>query len=178
MANDKKLLREQAADFGNSAEVVLGDTSYVIVPQRIGYLRSRIGVVLMGIMDLEVTGDNVVDALGSKVFGVLQVFIPDLMPEWEFQGFATREAMEKNEYNPEYDKSPTPTQIKRALMSAAEVNEIDLLKHLGKLIGPDLIRSWLAGALADSMQENSPKLPPTNGASSGTTSPTSVPTSG
>jgi hypothetical protein len=177
MANSKKLSREQAADFGNAAEVELGDVTYMIVPQRIGYLRSRLGVVLAGLIDMELTGDNIADILGEKVYGVLSVFIPDLMPEWEFQGFATKEAMTEDQYDEKYDKSPSPTQIRRALAAVAEVNEIDLLRHLGKLIGPDLIRSWVAGALADSMQANSPKQPLTSGESLGTSSPVSEPTS-
>ena len=164
MSNAKKLTREQAADFGNAAEVTLGDVTYTIVPQRIGYLRSQ-------------PGDNLLDILGDKLYGVLKVFIPDLMSEWEFQGYATKEALDEGKYDEQYDKSPSATQVRRAFASVAEVNEIDLLRHLGKLIGPDLIRSWLAGALADSMQENLSKLPPTSGESVGTSSPMSSPTS-
>lgn len=176
MANTKKLIREQAADFGNAAEVVLGDETYTVVPQRIGYLRSKLGVVLSGILDAELRGDNVVDVLGDKLYGVLQVFIPDLMPEWEFHGFPTREAMDADEYNEEYDSSPSATQIKRAMQAVADVNEIDLLRHLGKLIGPDLIRGYLARAVADSMEANLPRSQPTNGESPGTPSLTSAPT--
>ena len=177
MSNAKKLTREQAADFGNAAEVTLGDVTYTIVPQRIGYLRSQLGVVMSGLIDMELTGDNLLDILGDKLYGVLKVFIPDLMSEWEFQGYATKEALDEGKYDEQYDKSPSATQVRRAFASVAEVNEIDLLRHLGKLIGPDLIRSWLAGALADSMQENLSKLPPTSGESVGTSSPMSSPTS-
>lgn len=177
MSNTKKLVREQTVDFGNVAEVALGDYDYVIVPQRIGYLRSQLGVVLAGVLDQELSSDNLVDILGDKLYGVLKVFIPDVMPEWEFQGYATKEAMVAGEYTQEYDKSPSATQIRRALTAVSEVNEIDLLRHLGKLIGPDVIRSWVATSIAGSMQESLSKSPPTNGESLGTPSLTRVPTS-
>jgi hypothetical protein len=178
VSNPNKLIREQAADFGNMAEVKLGDYDYVIVPQRIGYLRSQLGVVLKGVIDQDLSSDNIVDLLGEKLYGAMRVFIPDIMPEWEFHGYATKEAMDEDKYEPQYDKSPSPTQVRRALTAASEVNEIDLLRHLGKLIGPDLIRSWLAGAMADSMEASLSKSQPTNGDSPGTSSLTSVPTSG
>jgi hypothetical protein len=176
--NEKKLLREQGADFGNAEIVTLGDHTYTIVPQRIGYLRSRLGTVFAGIVDLEVSNANLLTVLGDKIYVLLQVFIPDLMPEWEFHGYPTREAMEAEDYKEEYDHSPSPTEIREALTAGSAVNEIDLLKHLGKLIGPDLIRSWVAGAVADSMQATSQSSSLTSGESNGTPSPTSVPTPG
>jgi hypothetical protein len=142
MPNPRKLERERPADLGGSAEVVLGDYEYTIVPQRIGYLRSQFGVALQGLDTADLATSNVMEFLGARVYAVLKVFLPDLMPEYEFLGYATREAMEEDAYNPEYDKSPSATQVKLALARAAEVNEIDLLKHLGKLIGPDLLQTW------------------------------------
>ena len=176
MPNERKLTREQAADFGNAADVILGSREYTVVPQRIGYLRSKLGVVLAGVLDQDLTGNNIMDFLGDKLYGTLKVFIPDLMPEWEFHGYATMEAMAEDVYDEQYDDSPSPTQIKRAFQAVSEVNEIDLLRHLGKLIGPDLIRSWVAGAVADSMQASLPRSPRTSGESPGTSSPMSAPT--
>lgn len=151
MANSKKLQRESPA-LGGVETVTLGDVEYDVVPQRIGWLRSRLGIALGSLGDLKLDSDNVIGALGSRVYGVLRVFIPDVMEEWEFHGFPTKVAWEKDEYDPDYDKSPTPSQIKDAFAAATKVNEIDLLKHLGKLIGPDVIRGWMAGVMADELE--------------------------
>lgn len=153
MPNPKKLQRERPAPLdGPSEHVILGDRTYEMWPQQIGHLRSGLGVALGNIADLELTGGNVINMLGEKVHATLKVFIPDLVSEWEFQGFATKEALEKDDYNPEYDNSPTPGQIKEAFQVASRLNEVDLLKHLGKLIGPDLIRPYIAGLMAESLE--------------------------
>jgi hypothetical protein len=151
--NEKKLVREDGRpQMDQTRLVMLGDKSYEVAPQRIGYLRSRLGVALGNLDQLGLEESNVVNALGNRVHAVLNVFIPDLMPEWEFAGFPTKEAQEKGEYDEQYDKSPSPPEIRAAFMAAAEVNEIDLLKHVGKLIGPNVIRGYVAGVLADSLE--------------------------
>lgn len=176
MPNPNKLTREQAADFGNVAEIKLGDHTYVVVPQRIGYLRSKLGVVLSGLVDADLASNNVIQFLGDKVYAVLKVFIPDLMPEYEFHGYATKEALAKDEYDEEYDHSPSATQVKQALAVCTHVNEIDLLSHVGKLIGPEVIQSWFQTVMVSSMRESLQSLSPA-GDTPGTTSPTTGPTS-
>jgi hypothetical protein len=178
VSNAKKLERERPADLGGPVvHIRLGDYEYDVVPQRIGYLRSRFGVALAGLDTSDLSSSNVMEFLGDRVHAVLSVFIPDLMPAWEFKGFPTREAMEQDDYDPDYDKSPSASQIKTALLRAAEVNEIDLLKHLGKLIGPDLIRTWAQTVMIDSMKANLSSSAPTNGDGAGTTSGQTVLTS-
>jgi hypothetical protein len=183
MPNERKLTRAQPGfPDADAVPVQLGEATYQVVPQRIGYLRSKLGVALGGLLDSEVSTDNILDFLGDRAHAVLAVFIPDLMPAWEFAGYPTREAMEAGEYQEEYDRSPSPRQIRAAFAAAAAVNEIDLLKHLGNLIGPDLIRSYLAGMVADSMSSASESLSATSGGTpsmtSGATSPTAESTEG
>lgn len=169
MSNPNKLNRT-AADLGNIADVVLGDTTYKVVPQRIGYLRSKLGLILSGITDVDLNAGNVLDVLGNKAHGVLMVFIPDLMTEYEFAGFPTKEAWEKGEYDEQYDKSPSPAQIRAAFTTVAEVNEVDLLKHLGKVVPMNVIKAYIAGVLADSMTENLQMSSEPSGDTPGTTS--------
>ena len=177
MANPKKLERERPAALGSSVSVELGDYEYQVIPQRIGYLRSRFGVALQGLDASELSTGNVLEFLGERVYAVLQVFIPELMPRYEFLGFATKEAEESNDYDPEYDHSPSPSQVKEALLKGAEVNEIDLLKHLGKLIGPDLLQTWVQTVMIDSMKASLQTSVEPNGDTPGTTSGLSSPTS-
>ena len=183
MPNDKKLVREGVPDMDEGRLVRLGAYEYPIVPQRIGYLRSKLGVALGNLDQLGLEGENIVDVLGDRAYGVLKVFVPGLMPEWEFMGFATQEAMDGNDYDEQYDKSPSLKEIKTAFLAAAEVNEIDLLKHLGKLIGPEVIRGYIAGVLVDNLDtrrkttsdsaSSSAPTTPTPSTMSGTTLPTS-----
>jgi hypothetical protein len=176
VTNANKLSREQAADFGNVAEVKLGDHEYVVVPQRIGYLRSKLGTVLGGIVDADLASSNIVQFLGDKVYDVLAVFIPDIMPEYEFHGYATNEAMAEDKYDEEYDHSPSPTQVRQSLVSCTHVNEIDLLSHVGKLIGPEVLQSWAQTVMVSSMRESLQSLSAA-GDTPGTILPTTGPTS-
>lgn len=152
MPNEKKLVRDAPlpADV-EAVEVYIGDTEYVLIPQRIGHLRSQIGIALGNLEGLKLEADNVLDLLGQRAYAVLLAFVPDLMPEWEFHGYPTREAWESKDYQGEYDHSPTPPQLRHAFTVASRLNEIDLVKHLGKLIGPEVIQGYIAGLMADSL---------------------------
>lgn len=176
MANQNKLTREQATDFGSVADVRLGDHNYTVIPQRIGYLRSNLGAVMAGVVDADLATSNVVKFLGDKVYVTLKVFIPDIMPEYEFHGYATNEAMAEDKYDEEYDHSPSPTQVKQALAVCTHLNEIDLLSHVGKLIGPEVMQSWFQTVMVSSMQESLQSLSP-SGDTPGTTSQTTGPIS-
>lgn len=178
MANTRKLERDRPAALdGTAVDVTVGDYVYRVVPQRIGYLRSKFGLALQGLDTADLSTGNFLETLGDRVYNVLQVFIPDLMPRYTFLGFATEEAMEAGDYNPEYDHSPSATQVKEALLTGAEVNEIDLLKHLGKLIGPELISTWAQTVMIDSMKASLQTSVESNGDTPGTLSGVSVPIS-
>jgi hypothetical protein len=158
--------------------VTLGDREYHVIPQRIGYLRSRFGVALAGLDTTELSSGSVVEFLGERVYAVLNVFIPDLMPKYEFLGFRTQEDLDADKYEPVHDHSPSPTQVKTALLLGAEINEIDLLKHLGKLIGPELLQTWAQTVMIDSMKASLQTSVGPSGDTPGTTSGLSSPTSG
>jgi hypothetical protein len=178
MANTRKLERERPSSLGSGVDVVLGDYEYHVVPQRIGYLRSQFGLALQGLDARELSTDDFIGFLGERVYAVLKVFIPQVMPRHEFLGFKSAEAEEQEEYDPEFDNSPSATQIKEALLQGAEVNEIDLLKHLGKLIGPDLLQTWVQTVMIDSMKASLQTSVDPNGDTAGTMSGLSSPTSG
>jgi hypothetical protein len=178
MANARKLERDRPAALGSpGVDVELGDYEYHVVAQRIGYLRSKFGVALSGLDTADLSSGNIIELLGDRVYAVLAVFIPDVMPKYEFLGYATEEALQADEYNPDYDHSPSATQVKDALMKGAEVNEIDLLKHLGKLIGPEIMRTWAQTVMIDSMKASLQTSAGTSGDTTGITSGLSSPTS-
>ena len=170
MSNPNKLIRERPVADDTREQVWLGPHSYTVVPQPIGYLRSNLKLALGDIEALELLNDNVIDALGSKVYSVLKVFIGEaMMPEHEFFGFASPEAFKEEDYSRSTDSSPTAPEIRRAFAAAARVNELDLLKHLGKVIDPAMIRGYLAGQMADSLQEKRMSALPNSAVESGDT---------
>ncbi len=92
--------------------------------------------------------------IAGPAYDVLRVFIPDLMPEWEFRGFASQEAFDAGLRDKTAARlGPTFPQIKRAFEAAFLINELDVLKHLGKVIPPDLIQAFAKQAIGDSVSE-------------------------
>src|SRR4051794_10748633 len=112
------------------APVNLGEHSYHLAPQRIAYLDKKLGS-LQELLDLDLAGGTggLVQGLGGNAYRLLKVFIPDLMPEWEWQGYGSPTAAERNEYDEEADRSPTFEQIVVAFEGVMAVNRIDLFKH-------------------------------------------------
>lgn len=116
--------------------VTLGDQEYVVVPQKIGYLMHRLNLGDV----LEVQQGR---SFGMEAHRLLSVVIPEVgrrLPAWEFLGYASREAHEAGEYDPEQDRSPTGDQIIAALETALRVNGGE---RLGKLLGPQMIQGLL-----------------------------------
>lgn len=162
--------------------VRLGDHEYTVVAQRIGRIQHELAGALT---DLGATGvDAVADLMSGRndvVEGgwrMLQVFVPDLMPEHEFAGFASVEDFRDANYVAAADRSPTADEIWTAGEAILSVNRLDEVKRLGKLVPPDLIRGLLQKAIGDSISSGLQTSPATSGDSVSTTSSVSPPTSG
>lgn len=158
----------------------LGPYEYVLYPQKYGRLRNRLGDLMK---DLEggnlipQNTTNIVAVFGGVTYNLLQVFIPDIMPEHEFEGFPTREAMEADEYDEDYDHSPTSPEIDDALTKAWQLNA-GALNRLKNLISPGVIRAMIEGKLLDWMMNASETSSVTSGPDTpSTTSGTPVLTS-
>lgn len=120
--------------------------------------------------------------LGEHVYEALALLIPgadgkpggleNILPEHEFRGFATREAMDAGEYDPAYDKSPSFDEIVGAFEAVIKVNRFEVFRHVKDALG--------AGGGLDPTKARSmisPSSPRTNGASAPTSSGTTPPTS-
>jgi hypothetical protein len=164
--------------------VTLGDRTYPVVEQRIAYLRRRLPKALAGVGAVEFTGDNILETLGDRVYDVLCVFFPqDFMPRWEFEGFPTEEAWQRDQdgdetaYDEDLDCSPRPGEVKAALRAALEAHG-DLWNDLKNVVGPGTLRALVNQAIAQAMeQQASSTSAPMNGDSARTGSSTSGPTS-
>jgi hypothetical protein len=153
------------------AEIELGPYRYTIVPQKIGRLRHSLREAFTpGADDSDDAlaeaeelaekvdsgqGEDVVEQLGGQAHAVLGVFIPDLMPKYEWLGFATEQAMKDDAYVGAQDRSPDLDQIVEALETCMHVNRIDLVKHLKDLVSPDFRKAMVQKLIADFLTNNS-----------------------
>src|SRR3982751_2876901 len=89
-------------------QVHLGDETYLVVAQRHAYLKRRLAGVIdsLSASSAEDAG-GLMEVIGSRVYEVLKAFIPDFMPRWKFEGFATEQAYIAEEYDEQADRSPS-----------------------------------------------------------------------
>lgn len=153
-----------------TATIQLGDHSYSVVPQRLGRLQHELGQAFttLGQDTDAVAAASARNDLTGSAWRLLRVFIPGLMPEHEFVGFASEEALDTGTYDPAADRSPTAAEIEGAFRVALSVNRIDLAKHLGKVIPPQVITGLVReqlGAGISTLLSSSPSVsgdsPPT-----------------
>lgn len=142
---------------GDGPHAKLGEHTYPVYAQRHAYLMNKLGkqaaaLASLGEGDSLSSVDNAVSMLGERVYGILKVLIPQLMPEYEFRGYATVEAMEKDEYQEEYDKSPSVPEVIDAVQLCLKVNRLDLAAHLGKIVDLDMVRAFVNSQLANSFE--------------------------
>lgn len=176
-------------------DIELGDHEYRIIPQRQARLYRRlIGPkgVIAGMSNIgELLGEDsdmsaFLGVASDKLYEVLLIFIPDLMPEWEFEGYASESAAEREEYDETGDHSPTHPQVLNALQTAIQVNGVGWVKKILGFFDPVMVRAaltqWIAGQLQEQQRTRSgigspsPSSPSTNGESASTSSGTSDPT--
>lgn len=144
--------------------VQLGDHTYAIYEQRIGYLENRLKRDLGVLIGAELEGRSPLDALGHSAYKVLRVFIGGrMMPEWEFRGYPTEEAWKAGDHDERYDKSPGARQIRAAIKTCAEVNSLDFFGALRKLFSEESAQrlgDLLLVKAMEWMRNNSLELPP------------------
>lgn len=157
----------------------LGDEVLEVVPQKLGYLKHRLGDALGDLAERSFDGaDDVLSILGDQAYEVLGVFIPQLhdqLPKWKWDGYASPTAAEQGQYDVDGDNSPDADQLVTAFQIVMKANKIDLFKHLGKLVDPTVGRAFLTERLMNSMTGNSSPIASTPGSdseSSTTTDPT------
>jgi hypothetical protein len=165
---------------GPGERIALGDREYVVFPQKIGRLRSKLGLEFHNLTALadelggEGTGLNdFLETSLERAYRLLKVLIPDLMPLHEFLGYGTEAAQEAGEYHEESDVGPDFPQIVHAFEVTLRVNRLDLFGHLKGLFDPDLIRAYANRTMLDVMmpQETEEETTGTSASSSATPGP-------
>jgi hypothetical protein len=161
-------------------EVTLGEHTLPVYAQRHAYLLNRVGRFMRDLQETagDLEGDDVAGYVQRHAYDLLCALMPGFekrMPEYEFRGYRSREAMDAGDYDEEADRSPTLPEIRTALTRASEVNGFDVLIHLKSLIDPKLVRGWLSAQLAEQILQNSPSSPSANGTLDSTSSGTNPP---
>jgi hypothetical protein len=180
---------ERQIDLGRDPQSNEAAHTYAVVPQRHAYLQRQLSQTFESLGELDVKqlrGDAEGAILGqttTQVWSLLKVFIPDLMPLYEWEGFSSDEAMKANDYDKERDRSPDLDQQVEAFKAVLEVNRLDLLRYIKDLVGPDFFKAQLQQRLGtlladllDPSSTPSPSLPQRNGGSAPTSSGTIGPT--
>lgn len=165
---------------GLKREVELGQHTYLVLPQKIGYLMNKLGSRLQEALEAEISGVDGIKLVGVKAHDTLKVFIPDLMPVHEFLGFDSEEAMRAGNYDEALDVSPDAPQVEAAFAAVKAVNGGQVLDHLKALAGamaPEM-KQRLLGFIVAKMGEAGSRLPtsapsPTSPPPSGESAPTS-----
>lgn len=104
--------------------------------------------------DGEVDFEKFLHVSEGKLYEVLSVFIPDLMPRWEFEGFGSEKHMADDEYDEGMDRSPTGPQIEDAFQAAIQVNGLKWVKKLTGFFDPAIVRAEANAGLARWLREN------------------------
>jgi hypothetical protein len=162
-------------------EVTLGQHTVPVYAQRHAYLTNRLGRFLSELQDTagDLQADQLLAYVQERSYELLCALLPGLekrIPEYEYRGFGSREAMDNGDYDEQADRSPTLPEIRHALTEASRVNGFDVLLHLKALVDPQLVRSWLSAQVAEAILQNSPSSPSANGVSASTSSTTPPPT--
>lgn len=162
-------------------EVTLGEHTLPVYAQRHAYLMNRVGrfvdELVQRVGDLDTS--QILGLLQESSYELLCVLVPNLekrIPEYEFRGYGSREAMDEGIYDEEVDQSPTLPEIRTAFEVAARVNAFDVVRHIWGLFDPSLLRGIVNEQITDAISKTSPSSLSANGASgsmsSGTTPPT------
>lgn len=157
--------------------IELGEESYTLkarpmprVVRALFGLQGQLGSLDDG-ADLSDAG-AVVAVLGDQAHAFLRIFIPDLMPAWKFEGFASQGAKDAGEVDEQAEeKAPTFPQVLEAVEAIFRVNGGERLKQIvGKLLGEtaaDLMRRRMVAVVSQRLQSwlstNGASTPPTSG---------------
>lgn len=162
--------------------VKLGHGHYSVVPQPLPLLKHELGPLLGKLADSDLEAGNIGDALTGGFHSLLRVFIPDLMPLHEWEGYATRESFDAEEFDAATARrlAPTTIEVKFAVKVCAKVNGIDLWNSLGSVLDPTVLSRWaddLRGIIVSQMRsrlESSTSSSSEGSGSPSTTSSTTV----
>lgn len=157
--------------------ISLGPYEYRVTPQKLGRIERKLGAVLeaFGSGDAE----QAAEVNAGTLHEAFQVFVPDVMPLWEFRGRMSADDDGTEEYDPARDHSPTVPELIQAIEAIFTVNGGDrLARFFGRFVEPKVLEATISARLAEwaaTSSAPSQSEPPQNGGSASTTSMTRKP---
>lgn len=129
--------------------VQLGPAFYEVIPQPIPYLRRAMPVVFASLSEEEVTADNLGELLTQKPYELLSIFLPDIMPMHEWEGFRSADAMETGDFDVVTARkiAPTGPQVRSAIMVCFRANGLDIWQHIGRFVDPTMLKPLIQRAI-------------------------------
>lgn len=139
--------------------VKLGRHIYEVVPQPLPLLKRNLGRMFEEITSMgDVDAQNIGAVITGRAWDILKVFLPDLMPLHEWEGYASQAQMEADDPDEDIMRSAqTGPQVKTAIALCMKANGLDVWKTLGKLVDPTLLRAKVTAMLAESLSTSSPR---------------------
>jgi hypothetical protein len=143
--------------------VKIGEHVLPVVPQRHARLRHRLSAD-----DFQAILTKDYGRETYRVLGILIPALPERIPEWEWEGYASEEAMVNDEYVEDLDKGPTTADIVNAFETALRVSgagrlgKIIELVQMGQRLGD---QAAVARAQTTTVTPPSPVSPGENGES-------------
>lgn len=153
----------------------LGGKNYRIVPQGVGRIRRKLGM-LLGLQNGSVALDGDIDA---QLYSFLKTFVPDIAELHTLLGYESEKAMKEGGEPEGAIEEVTLPQLLDCVEVIYTVNGADRLVRLGKGLGldADLIRTLVNKEVASWALERSASSPAPSGESDSESSTTTSPTS-
>ncbi|MDQ3730319.1 MAG: hypothetical protein M3355_12110 [Actinomycetota bacterium] len=139
-------------------KITLGDHEIPVVPQRVGYIAHKLDQIQQGDdkspskADVKAVQEG--NAGTAQLYRVLCAMVPQVehkLPEHEFAGFASAEAYEKKDYDPEADRSPLLDEIFEALETAVMVNGGERVRGF---LGPKMLQNLGAVLISEVLSDS------------------------
>lgn len=170
----------------SNEKVTLGEHEVDVYPQRHAYLSNKLqaffkDLIVDGGADIS-DASALIGMLDDRAYDLLEVVMPQYCkrcPKYEFAGYGSQAAYEAQEYDEREDKSPSFPEIVNAFEVAARINRFNVLKIIGNVIDPKLLKTWINSQMAErlssaSASSLSSRAGSEASTSSGTTDPTST----
>lgn len=161
--------------------VQIAGERYEVLPQRIGRLRRKLTLIATAFSAMGEEGtEGAIDSAGTQLHELIRVFVPDFMPEYQFEGYASETAREQDQYDEQADRSPSLPELIELFEAVYQVNGAErLMRLVTGVVDPKVVRQIIRNEMVNwslRRSDASPTLPSPNGESGSTPSTTPEPT--
>lgn len=150
--------RDNAPSLSDQTEwLQLGPNTYEVGAQPIPIVKHALADYFARLTASDIDVENFLEFATGKAHELLSIFIPDLMPLYEWEGYLSADAMARGEFDPDVARrvAPDGQQVHHALVVCFKVNKLDIHKLLGKIVDPTVLREWVTRQVRDYLSRTS-----------------------